>query len=60
MDERNVIYQMQYLGYSQAEMARCLGRYRSTISRECRRNRTVDGRYTPGNEQALSEKGASA
>ena len=48
MDERNVIYRMQWLGNSQAEMARCLGRDRSTISRELRRNVQFDGRYVSG------------
>jgi len=28
MDERNVIYRMQWQGYSDAEIARCLGRHR--------------------------------
>jgi len=34
MDERNVIYRMQFQGYCAAEIARCLGRRRSTISRD--------------------------
>jgi hypothetical protein len=29
MDERNVIYRMQWQGYTQAEIARCLGWQRS-------------------------------
>jgi len=45
MDERNVIYRMQLQGYPPAEIARCLGRHRSTISRECKRNINFDGRY---------------
>jgi len=54
MDERNVIYRMEYQGYGQAEIARCLGRHRSTISRECKRNCNVEGRYDPGNAQTLA------
>jgi len=42
MDERNVIWRMRILGKSQAEIARCLGRGRSTISRELRRNAGFD------------------
>lgn len=48
MDERNVIFRMKILGCGQAETARCLGRSRSTISRELRRNVQFDGRYVPG------------
>lgn len=51
-DERNVIYRMQFQGYSDAEIARCLGCHRSTIGRECKRNANVEGRYDPGNAQA--------
>lgn len=51
MDERNVIYRMQFQGYCQAEIARCLGRHRCTIGRECRRNAAGDGRYWPGQAQ---------
>lgn len=52
MDERNVIFVMQVQGYSSAEMARCLGRHRSTLSRECRRNAPFDGRYFSSDAQA--------
>ncbi len=51
MEERNVIYRMRWQGYSDAEIARCLGCHRGTISRECQRNATSDGRYDPGSAQ---------
>jgi IS30 family transposase len=51
MDERNVIYRMRFQGYSDAEIARCLGRYRSTIGRECQRNADPEGRYYSGTAQ---------
>ncbi|UCF17173.1 MAG: IS30 family transposase [Phycisphaerales bacterium] len=54
MDERNVIYRMQWQGYADAEIARCLGRHRSTIGRECRRNRSHNGSYHPGTAQTLA------
>ena len=54
MDERNVIYRMQWQGYSDAEIARCLGRHRSTIGRECKRNRSYQGSYDPGTAQAFA------
>jgi len=54
MDERNVIYRMQWQGYSDAEIARCLGRHRSTIGRECKRNRSCRGSYNAGTAQALA------
>lgn len=50
-DERNVIYTMQVQGYCSAEIARCLGRHRSTIGRECKRNAHCDGRYFAGDAQ---------
>ena len=54
MDERNVIYRMQWQGYSDAEIARCLGCDRSTIGRECQRNRSYEGPYNPSTAQALA------
>lgn len=54
MDERNVIYRMQWQGYSDAEIAQCLGRHRSTIGREGRRNRSFLGPYDPGTAQTLA------
>jgi transposase, IS30 family len=50
-DERNVIYRMRFLGHSPAEIARCLGRSRSTLSRECKRNTDTEGRYFSGAAQ---------
>jgi IS30 family transposase len=54
MDERNVIYSMQWQGYSDAEIARCLGRHRSPIGRECWRHLTCQGCYSPGTAQTLA------
>lgn len=51
LDERNVIYRMRFLGRSQAEIACCLGRSPSTISRELTRNAGYAGRYVPGTAQ---------
>jgi IS30 family transposase len=54
MEERNVIYQMHWQGYDDAEIARCLRRHRSTIGRECRRNASHDGCYDPGHAQTTA------
>jgi IS30 family transposase len=46
---------MRWQHYSGAEIARCLGRHRSTISRECRRNAESDGRYFAGTAQTWAD-----
>ena len=46
--ERYALSALRRQGCTQAEIARALGRHRSTISREIRRNRRKDGRYRPG------------
>ena len=51
-DERNVIYRMSVTGKSQAEIARCLGRSPSTISRERKRNISYIGKYFSATAQA--------
>jgi len=45
---------MQWQGYKNAEIARCLGRHRSTIVRECRRNRNCQTLYNPGTAQTFA------
>lgn len=44
-EERYMISAYRVQGFSQAEIARQLGRHRSTISREIRRNQRADGKY---------------
>lgn len=44
-DERHTLAALRQRHYSQAEIARVLGRHPSTISRELRRNRREDGWY---------------
>lgn len=54
IEERNIIYRMQWQGYKNAEIACCLGRHRSTILRECRRNRNCQNLYNPGTAQTFA------
>lgn len=47
-DERYMISKLRQQGFTHAGIARCLGRHRSSISREIRRNATAaDGAYRP-------------
>ncbi|MGH7629861.1 MAG: IS30 family transposase [Gemmatimonadales bacterium] len=50
--ERYTLGILRQLGYRPAVVARVLGRHRSTIGRELRRNRRDDGSYRPGLAQA--------
>ncbi len=45
--ERLVLASMRLADYTQAQIARALGRSQSTISRELRRNAERDGYYNP-------------
>lgn len=47
LEERYHLAGLRALGARPAEIARALGRHRSTISREVRRNRTPSGPYRP-------------
>lgn len=51
-DERYTLSALKKEGYNNSAIARCLGRHRSTIGRELRRNQTThDGRYRPEKAQ---------
>ena len=54
MEEREQIAQFFSLGLSQAEIGRRLGRHRSTIGRELRRN-SKDGEYWPSRAQQQTQ-----
>ena len=54
IEERNIIYRMQWQGYKNSKIACCLGRHRSTISRECKRNLNCQNSYDPGNAQTMA------
>jgi len=47
LDERYTLSILRQLGYRPAAIARVLGRHRSTIGREVRRNSRPDGAYRP-------------
>lgn len=46
-EDRHVISALRKQGYNQAQIGRALGRHRSTIGREIRRNSREDGGYRP-------------
>lgn len=55
-DERRVIQNMLYAAVSKKEMSVNLGRDRSTIYRECRRNKTKGYHYKEAHKQAGSRR----
>lgn len=56
IEERATIQVGQYQNLSQREIARMLGRSPSTISRECRRNRSLNGGYVAHIAQAQTRE----
>lgn len=58
MEEREVISQMHFAGYSKAAIARRLGRAPSTIGRELARNAAKDGTYSAciAQQQAVAQR----
>ena len=54
-EERYQIHALMKAGHNQTEIARVLGRHKSTISREIRRNRGLRG-YRPKQAQRLSSE----
>ena len=52
--ERNVIWAFHLQGHGPSDIARVLGRSRSTIYRELKRNRDYDGSYSPATAQAMT------
>lgn len=52
--ERHALSALRKQGHAQAEIARALGRDRSTISREVRRNSRKDGGYRPSTADDLA------
>lgn len=54
IEERNIIYRMRWQGYKNSEIAKCLGRHRSTITRELKRNLNCQNLYNPGTAQTMA------
>ena len=54
IEERNIIYRMRWQGYKNSEIAKCLGRNRSTIARELKRNLNCQNLYNPGTAQTMA------
>lgn len=52
--ERHVLFQLREAGTAVGEMADRLGRHRSTIYRELKRNRKADGSYLPETAQRFA------
>lgn len=51
-DERYTIHRMKSRGYSQKEIAESIGKHKSSISRELKRNTSRDGSYRPEHASA--------